>query len=157
MAKYTEWLEPENLERVTNWAANGCTNAEVAANMGVNVSTLRRWMKSHGAICAAIKKGRCLARESIENALFAKATGKSTVTTTVEEFKGELLDGKPHSGAITRRTETRQLPPDTGAIIFYLKNRCPDRYSDRRTVQVETDPERPLVVLGIEPARAATE
>ena len=150
--KWVQWVEPENLERVVNWAANGNTIEEIAHNMGVHPSTLHKWMDAHGEIREAIKEGRGLAVEVVENALFRKATGQCVVRETVEEFRGELRDGKPCNGTVVRRTVERPVPPDTAAMIFYLKNRVPDRYSDRRTVDVEGV--APTVVLGVRPGRA---
>ena len=150
--KWQQWEEDAaQLERITNWAANGLTNAEIAANMGIHRDTLRRWEDAHCGICGAIKRGRMLACEVVENALFKKATGM-VLEDTVEEYKGELRDGKPSNGTVTKRTVRRQVPPDTAALIFYLKNRMPERYSDRRTMEVEAV--TPTVILGIEPRRA---
>ena len=42
--KYQQWLEPENLLRITNWAANGCTYSELAKNMGIGERTLYDWL-----------------------------------------------------------------------------------------------------------------
>lgn len=150
--KWQPWVEPENLERITNWAANGLTYAEMAKNMQIHPYTLQRWMEAHGEICEAIKRGRMLACEVVENALFRRATGME-LTETVEEFDGAIVDGKPANGSIKKRTTTRQVPPDTGAIIFYLKNRMPDRYADRRETKVDVS--APVIALGIDPARAA--
>ncbi len=149
--KYQQWLEPANLERIVNWAANGLTIEEIAKSMGVARSTLNDWITKHADISDAIKEGRGLAFEAVENALFRKATGM-VLEDTVEEFKGELRDGKPANGTVMKRTTRRQLPPDTAAVIFYLKNRAPEKYSDRRTMEVEAAV--PTVVLGIEPRRA---
>lgn len=153
--KYQQWLEPEGLMRVTNWAANGCTNEEIAHNMGVARSTLAVWVERHLDISDAIKAGRMMACEAIENALFKRAVGYEVQETdVVEEFTGELRDGKPANGAVKRRetTRTRHLPPDVAAVIFYLKNRAPERYSDRRVI--EQAAAVPTVVLGVEPGRA---
>ena len=153
--KYQEWLVPENLERITNWAANGATNTEIAANMGIHRFTLQRWTEDHSDINDAIKRGRMMACEVIENALFKRAVGYEVQETdVVEEFTGELRDGKPANGVVKRRetTRTRHLPPDVAAIIFYLKNRAPERYSDRRVI--EQAAAVPTVVLGVEPGRA---
>lgn len=150
--KWQLWEDdPAQLERITNWAANGLTNEEIARSMGIHRSTLREWVKAHPAISDALKRGRLMACEAIENALFRRATGME-LTETMEEFDGVIVDGKPVNGSIKKRTTTRQVPPDTGAIIFYLKNRMPDRYSDRRTMEVEAT--MPTVVLGVEPRRA---
>ena len=155
--KWQLWEDdPAQLERITNWAANGLTDAEIARSMGIRRETLSVWKKQHPNVSNAIKRGRLLACEVIENALFKRATGMTlTETVTTEEFEGTLEDGKPHSGSIkqTERTITREVPPDTGAIIFYLKNRMPDRYADRRETKVDVS--APTIALGIDPARAA--
>lgn len=150
--KWQLWEEdPAQLERITNWAANGLTDAEIAKSMGIRRETLSVWKQKHTNISNAIKSGRLMACEVIENALFKRATGM-VVEDTVEEYRGELRDGKPSNGTVVRRTTKRHVPPDTGALIFYLKNRMPDRYSDRRTMEVEAA--TPTVILGIEPGRA---
>lgn len=153
--KYQQWLEPENLLRITNWAANGLTYAEIAKNMGIHPYTLQRWMEAHCEICEAIKSGRSMSCQAIENALFKRATGYDVEDVDeIQEFKGELRDGKPANGTVTKREvrKTRHIPPDTGAIIFYLKNRMGERYTDRRVV--ETPTAAPTVVLGVKPGRA---
>lgn len=150
--KYQAWLEPEALERVANWAANGLTNEQIAKSMGVHRSTLRDWAGRHPAISDAIKRGRMLSCEAVENALFTKATGRATSTEVTVQTHVELVDGERVEVEDFRREVTKTPAPDTAAAIFYLKNRMPERYSDRRTVEVE--PTAPTVVLGIEPGRA---
>ena len=144
--------DPAQLERITNWAANGLTDAEIAKSMGIRRETLSVWKQRHPNISNAVKRGRLMACEAIENALFRRATGME-LTDTVEEFEGAIVDGKPANGSIKKRVTTRQVPPDTGAIIFYLKNRMPDRYADRRETKVDVS--APVIALGIDPARAA--
>ena len=148
--KYQKWLEPANLERIANWAAHGCTDAEIAKNMGVSERTFYRWMDAHCQICQAIKRGRELSVEIIENTFFAKARGGIVVSESVEEFEGELRDGEPCNGTTKRRTVKRELPPDTTAMIFYLKNRA--GYSDKKATEVAV--QAPVITLGVEPMRA---
>lgn len=143
--------DPAQLERLTNWAANGLTNEEIARSMGIHRNTLAKWMEAHECISGAIKRGRLMACEAIENALFKRAIGME-LTDTLEEYEGAIVDGKPTNGSIKKRTTTRQVPPDTGAIIFYLKNRMPDKYADRRETKVDVS--APVIALGIDPARA---
>ena len=150
--KYQQWLEPANLERIVNWAANGLTIEEMARSMGIHRDTLHTWIKKHHDISDAIKRGRMLACEVIENALFKRATGM-TVTDTVKEYRGEIRDGKPSNGIVVERETTRHIPPDTGAVIFYLKNRMADTYADRR--ETKLDVSAPTIALGVAPERAA--
>lgn len=150
--KWQMWEDDAaQLERITNWAANGLTDEQIAKSMGIRRETLWVWKRDHPNISNALKKGRMLACEVIENALFKKAAGM-VVEDTVEEYRGELRDGKPSNGTVVKRTTRRQIPPDTAAVIFYLKNRMPDRYTDKRTTEVAVT--APTISLGIEPGRA---
>lgn len=143
--KYVEWEKPENLLKITNWAANGCTLEEIARNMGIRRETLGLWNRNRPLISNAVKEGRQMAIEAVENALFRRAAGQCTVTETVEFTDAE--------GKTTTKVVTKELPPDTGALVFFLKNRIPDRYSDRRVMEVEQ--KTPTITLGVEPKRAA--
>ena len=148
--KYQKWLEPANLEKITNWAAHGCTDAEIAKNMGVSSSTYYAWNLKYPEISEAIKRGRELSVEIIENTFFAKARGGIVVSEGIEEFTGEIREGKPYNGTLKRRTVKRELPPDTTAMIFYLKNRA--GYSDKKATEATV--QAPVIALGVEPERA---
>lgn len=127
--KYAYWLEDAQLEKVANWAACGCSNEQIARNMGINARTLQRWIEKHSQICQAIKKGRARSIEAIENALFKNAIGDVYEETEVVET---LKDGSTRS-KVTRK----RMKPDTTAQIFYLKNRAPDRWSDRKDLSID--------------------
>ena len=142
--KYIEWEKPENLLKITNWAANGCTLDEIARNMGIARSTLQDWLTKRSDISGAIKEGRQMAIEAVENALFRRASGQCSVTETTE-----FTDA---NGKTTTKVIVKELPPDTAALIFFLKNRIPDKYSDRRVMEVEQSV--PTINLGVEPKRA---
>ena len=150
--KFQKWLEPANLARITNWAANGLTLEEIAKSMGISRSTFMAWLVKFSDIKDAVEKGRCMCAQCIENALFARATGACYAEETIEEYRGELRDGKPSNGIVVKRTVKKQLPPDVGAQIFYLKNRMSDRYADIRKTEVTGAV--PTISLGIAPERA---
>lgn len=103
--------------------------------MGVAYSTLREWAKKYSALSAAIKGGKDSAIEQVENALFKKATGFQWTEETTEIYqRGETVKEK-HI-----RKVTKYAAPDTAAMIFFLKNRHPDKWSDRPEAQ-QTDDE----------------
>lgn len=114
---YTQrWSEPSQLERVTNWAARGCTMAEIAQNMGINAKTLYVWCGKHPELRQAIEAGRSMSVEAIEDALFRAAIGDWYEETEVTETDAG-------GGVRTRRTRVRKAP-SVSAQIFYLKNRA---------------------------------
>ena len=110
------WSEPSQLERVANWAARGCTMQEIAQNMGINPRTLYTWCKRHRELDGAIRSGRAMGVECIENALFRAAVGDWYEETEVTETDAG-------GGVRTRRTRVRKAP-SVSAQIFYLKNRA---------------------------------
>lgn len=115
--KYEKWITPEGLLLLEGWARDGLTDEQIAHNMGVNKATLYRWKKEYCDICDALKKGKEIVDYEVENALLKKALGYK-----VKEQKlinGELFEIE------------REIPPDTTAQIFWLKNRRPDKWRDK--------------------------
>lgn len=110
------WATPGALEQITNWAAKGCTMAEIAQNMGIARSTLYGWAGRRTEIAGAIRDGRMLSVEAVENSLFRLATGQVVEeSTTTEE--------RPDGSTLTRTVTTRKAP-NVAACIFFLKNKA---------------------------------
>lgn len=110
------WTEPGSLEQITNWAAKGCTMAELAKNMGIARSTLYGWAERRVEIAGAIRDGRMLSVECVENALFRLATGQVVEESTTTEERPD--------GSTLTRTVTTHKAPNVTACIFFLKNRA---------------------------------
>lgn len=127
--KYERWLEPDGLTLLEGWARNGLTDEQIAHNMGIAYSTLRVWKEKYPALSAALKKGKEVTVLEVENALLKRALGYSYVETRREVD----ADGKKK----VVRTE-KQVLPDTTAQIFYLKNRCPERWRDRQNIELSS-------------------
>ena len=128
MAKYEEWLTEDGLLLIAAWARNGLTLEQIANNCGVADSTFREWKSRYPAIAAALKISKELADIEVENALYKRATGYDyTETAIVDGPKG--------------RTETvthKRMAPDVTAQIFWLKNRKPYEWRDRKN-EIEAD------------------
>lgn len=134
--KYKHWLEPESLILVEGWARSGLTNKQIAQNMGITEKTLYEWLGKYPQLSEALKKNKEIADFIVENALFKKATGydyKEKVAEMVRDPRtGEII--KQHI-----REVTKHQPPDTLAIIFFLKNRKPKEWRDKRYVYDDVD------------------
>jgi hypothetical protein len=132
-SKMIDWIAPEGLAQIESWARDGLTLDQIAHNCGCAGSTLREWKKKDPAVSAALKRGREAADCLVENALYKRATGYEYDEVTLSR-KG---DGKMKE---TKRVHKTALP-DITAIIYWLKNRCPDKWQDRRNTNDETDNE----------------
>ena len=127
--KFDYWLTAEGLTLIEGWARDGLFLEEIAYNMGINRSTLYKWQRAYIPIGNALKKGRAVADRKVENALFNRAIGGDVTEVKVTEGK----DGK------SVVTTTKHVPADVTACIYWLKNRKPDEWNDRKTVTVEAD------------------
>lgn len=134
IGKYQKWLEPDNLILLEAWARDGLTDEQIASNMGITTSTLYDWKKKYSDISESLKRGKEVVDIQVENALLKRALG----------YEYEEVKTKKEMGVITEVTTTKKfIPPDTTAQIFWLKNRKPDQWRDKRefggTVEFESD------------------
>lgn len=120
--KYKEWLDPEGLLRIEGWARDGLVDEQIAQNIGINPATLYDWKKRYPEISKALKKGKEVVDRQVENALLKRALGYEYDEITTEY------------GKETKRV-TKQVVPDTTAQIFWLKNRKPDQWRDKRDIE----------------------
>jgi len=134
--KYAEWLESDNLIRLEGWARDGLTDEQIAHNMGIDVATLYRWKNSYCEIRNALKRGKEVVDREVENALFKSAQGFE-----YEEITEERRWDKKKNDyvmVVTKRVK-KFVPPSTVAQIFWLKNRKPDEWRDKREIDTNAE------------------
>lgn len=125
--KYQTWITPEGLLKIEGWAKDGLTDEQIAGNMGITAKTLYEWKKRYGEICEALKKGKEIVDRQVENALLKRALGYTYT---------EKMTEKSDIGVKVRITE-KEVAPDTTAQIFWLKNRKPEVWRDKKDVTME--------------------
>lgn len=126
--KYEYWLTDEGLLQIEAWARNGLTDEQIAHNMGIAYSTFRVWKDKFSALSAVLKKNKAVVDIEVENALLKRALGyEYTETKTIVSEK----DG------VRTETTVKQVVPDTTAQIFWLKNRKPDAWRDRKDIDID--------------------
>lgn len=108
---------------VEGFASMGLTLEQIADRLDVATSTLKKWMAEVPEFSDAVKKGREMQDEVIEGALYQRAHGYSHKAVKIFLSK----EGEPITVEYMEH-----YPPDTGAAIFLLKNKKPDKYRDRR-------------------------
>lgn len=120
--KYIDWIEPEGLLKLEGWARDGLVDEQIAQNIGIAASTLYEWKNQYPEISEALKKGKEVVDRQVENALLKRALGYEYDEITTEY------------GKETKRV-TKQVVPDVTAQIFWLKNRKPDQWRDKRDIE----------------------
>lgn len=120
---------PAYAEQAQRLATLGLTDAEMAEFFSVSERTLNTWKKAHPDFLQSIKAGKIEADTHVATGLYQSAIGGHVVTDTRE------LEGP--DGSITRTKETRQVPPNVTAQVFWLKNRQPAKWRDKQEIKQE--------------------
>ena len=108
-------------------ARRGCSDEEIAEAFGVSVRTVYNWKKAHPEFLQALNECKGKADEAVVDSLYAKACGKAK---RVTKKKRDVLDSDGRKVTLTEVIE-ETLPPDTTAMIYWLKNRQPELWRDR--------------------------
>ena len=132
--KYEYWLTPEGLIKLEGWARDGLTDEQIAKNIGINRDTLYRWKKAYPDFSDALKRGKEVIDRQVENALLKRALGYTYDEVTFED------------GVEVKRVR-KQVAPDTTAQIFWLKNRKPEDWRDKREIIKDDDNDQVLLFL----------
>ena len=181
--KYKEWITDEGLLKLEGWARDGLTDEQIAEKVGIRRQTIYDWKKNYPVISDALKKGKEVVDRAVEKSLLDRALGTTVKTITYkmvsvnedvlkarrERFlneykldhpdlsKNELtliaVENVPTYERIPMVEVENHLPPDTTAQIFWLKNRRPDRWRDKR----ETELSGQMGVQSINPFKGLTE
>ncbi len=122
MNKIDMWITADGLLLIRGWRRSGLTEAQIAEKIGIKLSTLKKWRRNNPKLEKAMQSKRDRVDLMVESALLKKALGyESTETKTVIKANGDE--------EVT--TMQKQVPPDYQAASLWLKNRCPDTWSDK--------------------------
>ncbi|AFV02828.1 MULTISPECIES: transposase [unclassified Dehalobacter] len=144
MAK-SKWPDvKEKLILVEAWCRDGLTEEQIAAKLGIGVSTLSKYKVEHMEIVEALKRGKEIADAEVENSLYKRANGYKYDEVTRELVIARDLHDEPvrdEYGAVVRELKvtkvvTKEVQPDTTAQIFWLKNRKPKEWRDKQEMDL---------------------
>ena len=74
---YELWRERYGLEQVRRLAEDGLSEEAIASALGLELTTMRLWLKKYPDFAAAIRLGSAESDYVVINALYKKATGHS--------------------------------------------------------------------------------
>lgn len=131
--KYGAWIAPEGLLKIQGWARDGLSDKQIAHNIGITQTTLYEWQKRFPELSEALKKGKEVVDREVENALLKRAMGYEYDEVTQEPVTDK--DTGVTEMRVTKRV-TKQIVPDVTAQIFWLKNRKPEEFRDKRDVEL---------------------
>ena len=118
------------LEMIEGLARNGCSNGQIADNLGISQKTFYEMVKNHDEFHDAVLEGREYAEVRVENALFKRAIGFKYKEVTRERRKVYDEDGDWTGDwelVVTKAVLKHQVP-DVGAATYWLEHRAPKRW-----------------------------
>jgi hypothetical protein len=121
----------EYVEQVYKLAVKGFIDKDIADFFKVQERTVNNWKDTHPEFFEALKWGKDeFDSNVIEASLRRRATGYR-----YKEKTQELSKPDPETWErklITVKVVTKEIAPDPTSIIFWLKNRRPDRWRDKQ-------------------------
>lgn len=126
--------QPEYAEQAKKLCALGATDAQLADFFQVAVSTVALWKVKHQEFSDALKLAKAKADEMVEQSLFRRAMGYECEETDIRVIEGQIVE----------TTVRKVYPPDTTAMIFWLKNRKPAEWRDKVNQEVSGVDGKPI-------------
>lgn len=120
----------------------GATDEELADFFEVAYDTIQEWKTKHPKFSDSINAGKRKADSEVASKLFSRAIGyKYDEVTFEKEGSKENIeltsDGElKKTDTYKKKVVTKELPPDTTAQIFWLKNRQKAYWRDKQEVGV---------------------
>ena len=136
MARPTEYRQ-EYAEQARKLCLLGYTDKQLADFFEVNESTITRWKQKYPEFRTSIKKGKVVADAQVVDSLYNRALGMEVEEV---EVRGDGDDE-------IRRVTKKCIPPDTTAQIFWLKNRQPELWRDKPTVENSAQEAVPVQIV----------
>lgn len=126
-------FKPEYLEQVYKLCLLGAKDTQIAEFFGIAESTLNLWKEVHPEFMESIKKGKELADMEIVNSLYHRAKGM-----TIKSEKAIKVKCGKDQEEIETVEVSETLPPDPVSMFFWLKNRQPEMWRDKKEVDHTT-------------------
>lgn len=118
--------EPEFCKTAHAMAQQGATDREIAAALGISETSFYRYCNAHPEFRQAVQLGKESADDRVERSLYHRAVGYSFDAVKIMQSNGEVLV-EPY---------VEHVPPDIGAIKFWLTNRRGDKWRERQNVDL---------------------
>ena len=120
-------------------ARDGLDKKEIIKRLGITSQKFTALINKDSSICDELIYQKMITDYKVEDAVLKKALG-GTVT--------EVKETEKYTGTETV-TVTKEVPADTSALQFWLKNKCPDKWSDKGSDFSDTQEKLDKIFLSI--------
>lgn len=113
-------------EEARQLCAQGATDPELAEYFGVSLLSVRNWRNRYPSFRQACLAGKEVADDRIEDALYQRALG----------YQHDDVDIRVIDNQVVQTPIRKHYPPDATSMIWWLKNRRPQKWRDKTEVGV---------------------
>lgn len=142
----TDYREEYN-EQAEKLCKLGFTDQELAEFFEVHVDTIYEWKSRHSKFSEAVKRGKDIADAEVAHSLHKRAVGYKYDEITYEKIdarkdgmevddSGDIEETKTE--VFKRRIVVKEVAPDAGAAMNWLKNRQPKKWRDKNELDLRT-------------------
>ena len=124
-------LDDKMKGRLKKLYLKGFTDAEVCHAVDITDNSLQSWKKKHPEFFGDLKDWKLEADKSIERSLRERAEGF-----LCPETKAQWVQDAIGGGRWEYAEMIKHYPPDPTSMIFWLKNRQPDKWRDKQELDV---------------------
>lgn len=114
----------------------GATDKELAEFFSVSEQTLNKWKKDYPEFLESLKKGKNIADANVASKLYNRAIGYDFEE---KHFEIKQVGKEKPSQFVESKRIKKHIPADTTAAIFWLKNRQPDKWRDKKEVNANVN------------------
>lgn len=126
-SKIYKALDNINLDKIKFLAEQAYTDKELGDIFGVPEQTINNWKGQFPQFFEALKSGKLLADKKVEASLYQRACGYSHPEIDIKMYKGKII----------KTTVIKHYPPDATSMIFWLKNRQPEKWRDVHNIDLK--------------------
>jgi hypothetical protein len=142
--------DPKITPTILLWMSrSGLSDKEMAAELKIHKRTLDGWKNKYPAVKQALRAGKDWFDASAEQKLFQTTMGYKTTDVSINykyyynKKTGEAIidpdTGKTMKKPVGETHVTKEIPPNITSLIFWLKNRQPERWNDVQRVDLKAD------------------
>lgn len=136
-------FKPEYVKQVFHLALLGATDPDLARAFDVSERTIAYWKRREPEFLQALKKGKDAADARVAKSLYHRALGYSHPAVKILT----VADGDNQGSHVEKVDYIEHYPPDSTAMIFWLKNRRPDLWRDKVEHEHGTKDGKPIEII----------
>ncbi len=127
-------------------AKNGLTDAQMAEQFHITEQTLNNWKLRHPEFFESLKSGKDQVDVLVKGTLLQRALGYEYEEIHRERVTIKVAGEPDRSRMVVTKKIRKHVHPEVIALIFWLKNRCPEEWRDRKALEITGEGGKPIKI-----------